>query len=38
VHECGGDPRREYEQFASLGADGVFTDFPDVAAAVFRRK
>jgi len=34
----GGDPRREYEQFASLGADGVFTDFPDVAAAVFRRK
>ena len=33
----GGDPRREYEQFASLGVDGFFTDFPDVAAAVFRR-
>ena len=34
----GGDPKREYEQFASLGVDGMFTDFPDVAAAVFRRK
>jgi len=33
----GGDPRREYEQFASLGVDGLFTDFPDVAAGVFRR-
>ena len=34
----GGDPKREYEQFASLGVDGLFTDFPDVAAAVFRRR
>ena len=33
----GGDPKREYEQFASLGVDGLFTDFPDVAAAVLRR-
>ena len=33
----GGDPRREYEQFASLGVDGFFTDFPDVAAVIFRR-
>jgi glycerophosphoryl diester phosphodiesterase len=33
----GGDPRREYEQFASLGVDGLFTDFPDVAASAFRR-
>jgi len=33
----GGDPAREYEQFASLAVDGLFTDFPDVAAAVFRR-
>ena len=33
----GGDPAREYEQFASLGVDGLFTDFPDVAAAVIRR-
>ena len=33
----GGDARREYEQFASLGVDGFFTDFPDVAAAIFKR-
>jgi glycerophosphoryl diester phosphodiesterase len=33
----GGDPAHEYEQFASLAVDGLFTDFPDVAAAVFRR-
>src|SRR5436190_11497147 len=33
-----GDPRREYEQLASLGVDGVFTDFPDVAARVFPRE
>jgi glycerophosphoryl diester phosphodiesterase len=32
----GGDPRREYDQFAEIGVDGLFTDFPDVAAAVFR--
>ena len=32
-----GDPRREYEHLASLGVDGVFTDFPDVAARVFPR-
>ena len=31
-----GDPAREYEQFASLGVDGIFTDFPDMAAKVFR--
>jgi len=34
----GGDPRREYEQFASIGVDGLFTDFPDVAAGAFQRK
>jgi glycerophosphoryl diester phosphodiesterase len=33
-----GDPRREYAQFRELGVDGLFTDFPDVAAAVFRRR
>ena len=32
------DPKREYEQFAALGVDGLFTDFPDIAAAVFRRQ
>jgi glycerophosphoryl diester phosphodiesterase len=32
-----GDPRREYEQLASLGVDGMFTDFPDLAARVFPR-
>jgi glycerophosphoryl diester phosphodiesterase len=26
-----GDPEREYGQFFSLGVDGVFSDFPDVA-------
>ena len=26
-----GHPEREYEQFAALGVDGLFTDFPDVA-------
>jgi glycerophosphoryl diester phosphodiesterase len=30
-----GDATREYEHLASLGVDGVFTDFPDVAARVF---
>src|SRR5437899_1895300 len=33
-----GDPRREYEQLSALGVDGVFTDFPDVAARVFRSR
>jgi glycerophosphoryl diester phosphodiesterase len=33
----GGDPAREYKQFASLAVDGLFTDFPDVAAAALRR-
>jgi glycerophosphoryl diester phosphodiesterase len=33
-----GNPAREYEQLAALGVDGLFTDFPDVAARVFRRK
>jgi glycerophosphoryl diester phosphodiesterase len=26
-----GDPDREYDQFFSLGVDGVFSDFPDAA-------
>lgn len=30
--EYGGDPAREYAQFFALGVDGVFSDFPDVAA------
>jgi glycerophosphoryl diester phosphodiesterase len=30
-----GDPVREIEQFLSLGVDGLFTDFPDLAAASF---
>jgi glycerophosphoryl diester phosphodiesterase len=32
----GGDPRREYRQFAELGVDGIFGDFPDVAVAALR--
>ncbi len=28
-----GDPAREYAQFFALGVDGVFSDFPDTAAA-----
>ena len=28
----GGNPLKEYEQFKALGVDGMFTDFPDVAA------
>ena len=32
----GGDPLREYRQFAELGVDGIFGDFPDVAAAALR--
>jgi glycerophosphoryl diester phosphodiesterase len=27
----GGDPAKEVEQFADLGVDGMFTDFPDIA-------
>jgi glycerophosphoryl diester phosphodiesterase len=33
----GGDPRKEIRQFADLGVDGIFTDFPDVAADVLRK-
>jgi glycerophosphoryl diester phosphodiesterase len=32
----GGDPKKEYLQFASLGVDGIFGDFPDVAHAALR--
>ena len=32
----GGDPIREYRQFAALGVDGIFGDFPDVACAALR--
>jgi glycerophosphoryl diester phosphodiesterase len=32
----GGDPQQEYRQFASLGVDGIFGDFPDVAHAALR--
>jgi len=30
-----GHPEREYQQFATLGVDGVFTDFSDVAVRAF---
>ena len=33
----GGDPVKEYRQFASLGVDGIFGDFPDVAFAALRK-
>ena len=33
----GGDPIKEYRQFASLGVDGIFGDFPDVAFAALRQ-
>ena len=33
----GGDPLKEYRQFASLGVDGIFGDFPDVAFAALRK-
>ena len=33
----GGDPIEEYRQFASLGVDGIFGDFPDVAFAALRK-
>jgi glycerophosphoryl diester phosphodiesterase len=29
--EYGGDPGKEYDQFFSLGVDGLFSDFPDTA-------
>jgi glycerophosphoryl diester phosphodiesterase len=32
----GGDPHKEYAQFAALGVDGIFSDFPDVAHAALR--
>ena len=32
----GGDPIKEYRQFAALGVDGIFGDFPDVAFAALR--
>jgi glycerophosphoryl diester phosphodiesterase len=32
----GGDPVKEYRQFADLGVDGIFGDFPDVAHAALR--
>ena len=31
-----GDPKKEYAQFAALGVDGIFGDFPDVARAALR--
>jgi glycerophosphoryl diester phosphodiesterase len=31
----GGQPEAEFEQFRQLGVDGVFTDFPDVAARAY---
>ena len=33
-----GRPEAEFETFQKLGIDGVFTDFPDVAARVYRVK
>jgi glycerophosphoryl diester phosphodiesterase len=32
----GGDPKKEYLQFANLGVDGIFGDFPDIAHAALR--
>ena len=32
-----GHAEAEFEQFRDLGVDGLFTDFPDVAAKVLRR-
>lgn len=32
-----GKPELEFEQFRSLGVDGVFTDFPDAAARAYKR-
>jgi glycerophosphoryl diester phosphodiesterase len=36
AREYSGDPGKEYAQFASLGVDGVFTDFPDDAVKALR--
>ena len=33
-----GHPAREYEQFRSLGVDGMFTDYPDAAVAALGRR
>lgn len=33
AHNYLGDPRAEYHQFFRLGVDGVFSEFPDTAAA-----
>jgi glycerophosphoryl diester phosphodiesterase len=30
-----GNPEEEFEQFRQLGVDGVFTDFPDIAARTY---
>jgi glycerophosphoryl diester phosphodiesterase len=32
-----GDPEREYDQFFSLGVDGLFSDFPDTAVRARKR-
>jgi glycerophosphoryl diester phosphodiesterase len=32
-----GKPEAEYEKFRQLGVDGVFTDFPDVAARTYQQ-
>ena len=32
-----GDAEEEYRQFRAAGVDGLFTDFPDVAARVYRQ-
>ena len=32
----GGGPEEEFKQFAALGVDGIFTDFPDVAFRALR--
>jgi glycerophosphoryl diester phosphodiesterase len=31
-----GDIGAEYRQFAALGVDGIFTDFPDAATRAFK--
>jgi glycerophosphoryl diester phosphodiesterase len=36
AREYRGDPAAEYRQFAALGVDGVFSDFPDHAVAALR--
>jgi glycerophosphoryl diester phosphodiesterase len=34
----GGDMAKEVRQFADLGVDGMFTDFPDIAAGVLKKR